>query len=98
MVELCHVLGGAQDESKMFCLDDRPPLAGIYPASGQPSVTRRPQRSEEGTWSKLYTLAADGFTISSKAFVFLKIKAKGVIQCIEMAGRMAKAALFPQTV
>lgn len=88
---------GAQDESNKSCLDARPPLAGISPASGEPGFTHRPQHSEQVTWREFYNLAADGFTIFSKAFVFLKIKGKGVIQCLEMTQRAAKAALFPQT-
>lgn len=79
-------------------LDAHPPLAGTYPASGQPCITHQLQHSEAVTWSKFYNLAADGFAVFSKVFVFLKIKAKGVIRCLEMAQRMAKAPLFPQTV
>lgn len=53
----------AQGESKMSCLDDHPPLAGVYPASGQPHITHQPQHSEQVTWSEFYNLAADGFTL-----------------------------------
>lgn len=89
---------GARGEIKKSCPDNRPPWAGIYPASGPPRTAHRPPRADQATWSASHNLAADGFTVFSKAFVFLKIKAKGVIQCLEMTQRTAKAALFLQTV
>jgi len=75
---------------EMSCLNDRPPLAGIYPASGQPPIMHWPQHLKQVAWSEFYNLAADHFTVFSKAFVFLRIKAKGVIQCLEMAQKQQK--------
>lgn len=91
---------GTQDGKKdiLIVLDAHPPLAGIYPPSGQPCVAHQLQHSEEVTCSEFCNLAADGFAVFSKVLVFLKIKVKGVTRCLEMAQRMAKAPLFPQTV
>lgn len=97
MVEPCRVLTGPRvSVERRACVAIHPDQLHTQPGT----ATRYTLTSTSGHVARwqFYSLADDGFTIYSKAFVFLKIEAKGVIPCLELAQRMAKPSLFPQAV